>query len=98
MPEVEGYCATTALLLHELGGKTHQYFQTQRCCSRSNHFNGLRMAVTGHNLLTPPGEMDADIVVGTTQRLGMPMGAGGPHAAYLACRDEYKREIEDCSE
>ena len=56
------------------------------------------MAVTGHNLLTPPGDMDADIVVGTTQRLGMPMGASGPHAAYLACRDEYKREIEDCSE
>ena len=44
-------------------------------------------------LLTPPGEMDADIVVGTTQRLGMPMGAGGPHAAYLACRDDYKRSM-----
>jgi len=44
-------------------------------------------------LLKPPGEMGADIVVGTTQRLGMPMGAGGPHAAYLACRDEYKRSM-----
>jgi glycine dehydrogenase len=44
-------------------------------------------------LLTPPGEWDADIVLGTTQRLGMPMGAGGPHAAYLACRDEYKRSL-----
>ncbi len=44
-------------------------------------------------LITPPGEWGADIVVGTTQRLGMPMGAGGPHAAYMACRDEFKRSM-----
>lgn len=44
-------------------------------------------------LLVPPGEFDADIVVGNTQRFGMPMGAGGPHAAYLACRDDYKRSM-----
>jgi glycine dehydrogenase len=44
-------------------------------------------------LLVPPGEFDADIVVGTTQRFGMPMGAGGPHAAYMACRDDYKRSL-----
>jgi glycine dehydrogenase len=44
-------------------------------------------------LLVPPGEWGADIVVGTTQRFGMPMGAGGPHAAYMACRDEYKRSL-----
>ncbi len=44
-------------------------------------------------LLVPPGEFGADIVVGNSQRLGMPMGCGGPHAAYLACRDEYKRSM-----
>jgi glycine dehydrogenase len=44
-------------------------------------------------LLTPPGEFDADIVVGTTQRFGMPLCNGGPHAAYMACRDEYKRSM-----
>ena len=44
-------------------------------------------------LLTPPGEWGADIVFGTTQRLGIPMFYGGPSAAYFATRDEYKRNM-----
>jgi glycine dehydrogenase len=44
-------------------------------------------------LLTPPGEWGADAVVGSTQRFGVPMGYGGPHAGYLATRDEHKRSM-----
>ncbi|HEX6040581.1 aminomethyl-transferring glycine dehydrogenase [Longimicrobium sp.] len=44
-------------------------------------------------LLTPPGEWGADMCVGTSQRFGVPMGFGGPHAAFFSCRDEYKRQI-----
>ncbi|MHA8065349.1 aminomethyl-transferring glycine dehydrogenase [Aquirufa sp. ROCK2-A2] len=48
------------------------------------------MALT---ILTPPGEMGADVVVGCSQRFGVPMGFGGPHAAFFATKEKYKRNI-----
>lgn len=61
------------------------------------HANGSLLTVAADLmslvLLVPPGEWGADIVVGTSQRFGIPMGYGGPHAAYLATKEEYKRNI-----
>ncbi|NMM06436.1 aminomethyl-transferring glycine dehydrogenase [Polaromonas sp.] len=79
------YPATTGMIhdLRPLAGKAHT--DNAALCVAAD-----LLALT---LLAPPGEWDADIVLGSTQRFGMPMGNGGPHAAYLACRDEFKRSL-----
>lgn len=68
-----------------------------RALAEKLHANGALLTVAADLmslvLLTPPGEWGADVVVGTTQRFGVPMGYGGPHAAYMATKEEYKRNI-----
>ncbi|MBC5864128.1 aminomethyl-transferring glycine dehydrogenase [Flavobacterium turcicum] len=74
-------------------GQVHDYASF---IAKANE-NEIKVAVAADILslvkLTPPGEMGAAVVLGTTQRFGIPLGYGGPHAAYFATKEEYKRSM-----
>ena len=74
-------------------GSVEDYREISAKCKSANVkicFASDLMALT---LLTPPGEFGADCVIGNTQRFGVPLGFGGPHAAFFATKDEFKRQI-----
>ena len=74
-------------------GSVRDYSAFIAAAKEQNVFVACAADLLSLALLTPPGEMGADAVVGTTQRFGVPMGFGGPHAAYFATKEEYKRQI-----
>ncbi len=77
----------------DAGGEIHDYTAFVDQVHAKNGFVIVAADILSLALLTPPGEWGADAVVGSTQRLGVPMGYGGPHAAYFATHDKYKRQI-----
>lgn len=74
-------------------GTVEDYSDLIAACDENNVQSVVAADLLSLTLLTPPGEMGADVVVGSTQRFGVPMGYGGPHAAYFATREKYKRKI-----
>lgn len=74
-------------------GKVHDYSAFVKDAKTKGIAIAVAADILSLVLLTPPGEWGADVVVGNSQRFGVPMGYGGPHAAFFACRDEYKRII-----
>ena len=77
----------------EADGQVVNYEALLQACNEHQVFVVAAADLLSLTLLTPPGEMGADVVVGTTQRFGVPMGYGGPHAAYFATKEAFKRQI-----
>ena len=74
-------------------GEIRDYTELFKSADEKNIYKVVTADLLSLTLLTPPGEFGADAVVGSTQRFGVPMGFGGPHAAYLATKDAFKRNI-----
>lgn len=74
-------------------GAIHDYSSFIAKAKAHHLFVGVACDLLALTLLTPPGEWGADCAMGFTQRFGIPMGFGGPAAAYFACREEFKRQM-----
>ncbi len=74
-------------------GQIHNYSSFIARAKENNIKTAVAADILSLVVLTPPGELGVDVVVGTTQRFGIPLGYGGPHAAFFATKTEYKRNI-----
>lgn len=74
-------------------GNVHNYRAFIEKCRSVECYVTMACDILALTLLTPPGELGADAAVGNSQRFGVPMGFGGPHAAFFATKDDYKRII-----
>ncbi len=77
----------------DANGSVNDYKALIEKAHANNVFVVMATDLLALTLLTSPGELGADVAVGNSQRFGVPMGFGGPHAAFFACKDEYKRQI-----
>jgi glycine dehydrogenase len=74
-------------------GEIHNYTHFAENCHIKNIQVCAASDLMALTLITPPGEWGADCVIGNSQRFGVPIGFGGPHAAFFSCKDDYKRQI-----
>ena len=74
-------------------GAIEDYRALAQTCNEKGIYVIVAADILSLTLLTPPGEWGADAVVGNTQRFGVPMGYGGPHAAFFATKEDFKRQI-----
>jgi glycine dehydrogenase len=74
-------------------GEVSDYAEITKRAHAKNMVMSVATDLLALTLLKPPGEWGADIVVGSAQRFGVPLGYGGPHAAFFAVKDEYKRSV-----
>ncbi len=74
-------------------GEIHDYRELVEKVHEKKGLVAVAADLLSLTLLTPPGEFDADIVVGSSQRFGVPLGYGGPHAAFMATREAFKRSL-----
>ena len=86
-------CFGVLLQYPALDGAIHDYAATCRLAHEQNALVIVAADLLALTLLTPPAEFGADVAIGTAQRFGVPLGFGGPHAAYFATKDVHKRQM-----
>jgi glycine dehydrogenase len=86
-------CFGVLLQYPALSGEIYSYAKTVQGLHSKGAMVVMAADLLALSLLTPPGELGADVAIGTSQRFGVPLGFGGPHAAYFATKDEHKRQM-----